>query len=124
MALTPSLPVIWPGQNKDLPSVRCIEVVNMVNRPDRPFIGSTEPQERMGILQIGLLSLPEAGEYAETMMREIAGDIADHFAVDAALRYRDVAVKIYEAPEVGTSIKDEKRSRIITPISVRWRCNA
>lgn len=121
LALTPALPIIWPGQNMDLPSVRCIEVVNMVNRPDRRFIGSNDPHDRMGILQIGLLSLPSKSEFAETTTREIAGDIADHFNVDAALRYQGVDVRFYEAPEVGTSFKDEARSRIVTPISVRWR---
>lgn len=121
LALTPALPVIWPGQNKDLPSVRCIEVVNMVNRPDRRFIGSNDPHDRMGILQIGLLSLFADSEHAETATREIAGDIADHFVVDMPLRYQDVDVRVYEAPEVGTSLKDETRNRIVTPVSIRWR---
>ena len=60
-------------------------------------------------------------EHAETTTREIAGDIAAHFVVDMPLRYQDVDVRVYEAPEVGTSLKDEARSRIVTPVSIRWR---
>src|SRR5690554_1305869 len=80
LVLTPVLPILWPGTNVTLPSSgRALEITHLVNRPDRRFIGSYEPHDRRGILQIGVLSIPSANEHAETAVREIAGTIAAHF---------------------------------------------
>lgn len=124
LVLDPTLQILWPGQNVDLPSGNALEVTHLVNRPSRQFIGSNEPHDRRGILQIGVLSLPSTNEHAETVVREIAGRVGNHFPTDHRLAYADVLVRIYEAPEVGSSFKDDQRSRVVTPISIRWRCYA
>lgn len=121
LVLTPVLPILWPGRNVDLPSGNALEVTHLVNRPSRQFIGSNEPHDRRGILQIGVLSLPSTNEHAETVVREIAGQVGNHFPTDARLTYADVMVRVYEAPEVGTSFKDDQRGRVVTPVSIRWQ---
>lgn len=122
--LKEALPILWPGQNVDMPSGNALEVTHLVNKPNRRFIGSNDPHDRMGILQIALLSTFSGNAHAETVTRDVAGTIAEHFATDLRLSYADVMVRIYEAPEVGTSFKDEARSRVVTPVSVRWQCFA
>lgn len=121
IVLSQPLPVLWPGQTIGLPAENALEVAHMVNRPARRFIGSDEPHDRRGILQIGLLSTLSNNVHAETVVRQIAGTIADHFPADLKLTYADVLVRIYEAAEVGTSFKDEARNRNITPVSIRWQ---
>lgn len=121
LVLAPALPILWPGTTTPLPTGNAIEVNNLVNRPTRTFIGSNEPHDRRGILQIGVLTTFSPSIHAETVAREIAAQVAAHFIVDMPLRYEDVDVRVYEAPEVGTAIKDEPRQRWVTPVSVRWR---
>lgn len=124
LVLSPSLPVLWPGQGASLPAGRCIEVFHLVNRPVRPFLASGDPHERMGILQLSVVSPISSSEHYETVVREIAGDIADHFPPDLRMTYGDVTVRVSEAPEVAQSYKDQGRNRYITPVSVRWYCFA
>jgi hypothetical protein len=124
LTFSPAIPVLWPGEAIDLPADRALEVTHFVNRPDRPFLGSTDPHDRVGILQIAVLSPLTSASQAETVVREIAGDIADFFVVDEPLRYGVVTVKVSEAPEVGGSIRDDARSRLLTPVSIRWQCFA
>ncbi|WP_371870947.1 phage tail terminator-like protein [Pelagibacterium lentulum] len=116
------MPILWPARLKELPKEWCLEITHLVNRPGRVFIGSDAPHQRLGILQIGLLTEINS-KYDDQLSRltELAGNIADHFPTDLRMSYGGVSVRVTEAPEVATSFKDEKRSRIVTPVSVRWQ---
>lgn len=111
--------VVWPGRNTDVPQGIGLEVTHLVNRPLRRALKGTNPHVREGILQIGVLVA--TGETNPSYPQEIAGDVADHFPVDVPLRYDDIAVQVYEAPEVGGGFFDEQRQRFVTPVSIRWR---
>jgi len=124
LVLTPALPVLWLSEDVTLPAGNCLEISYQPNRPDRLLLKGSAPHERLGILQLGLLTPYASTSHRETVIREIAGDVADHFVVDEALTYLDITVKVYEAPEVAQTFKDEARQRLVTPIIVRWRCYA
>ena len=119
LTLSPAATVLWPGEDASIPSGTAIEVIHQVNRPGRLFMGSTSPHQRQGILQLGVLTVSGASHH-ETQVREIAGDIADHFPADLSMTTHGVTVRVTEAPEVGGSFRDDKRARWVTPISIRW----
>ena len=124
LSLTPALPILWPSEGANLPEGNCLEVTNFVNRPGGRLIKGSLPHERLGILQVSLLSPSSTASHRETVLREIAGDVADHFVVDEPLRYGATTVRVYEAPDVGGTFSDEDRARMVTPVSIRWRCYA
>lgn len=127
LPLSPALPIAWPnehfpglnagGAQKPLPK-SYLEVTHFPNKPDRIFI-SDQAHERRGILQVSLRTPIGEGPDAA---REIAGRIAEHFAVDTRLARDGIAVRIYEAPEVHGGLAEDNHWHI--PISVRYEAFA
>src|SRR5690554_582616 len=96
LVLSPVVPVLWPGEDQDLPTGSALEVIHMLNRPRRLFQGAGEPHQRLGILQLGLLTV-SGPDHHEDAVREIAGDIADHFPDGLHMTAHGLTVKVTEA---------------------------
>lgn len=119
LVLSPALPILWPGENETLPAGNCLEVTHFPNRPDRPMVGSDASQIMQGFLQVAVLTIPGAPHH-ETVAREIAGTVADHFATDLRLTHGDVTLRITRRPDIARGLRNAERARWLTPISVYY----
>lgn len=109
---------------KALPYVECRHMPNVASRV---FIGSGDPQERPGILQL-TLCWPAAdvgtgsGKTHPDILIQRAGEIAAHFPTDHRMIFQGVTVRVERAPDVAQPYRDDAYWRV--PVSVRYRCYA
>lgn len=126
------LAINWPmepftpptASGKPLPYIECRNMPNAVNRL---FIGSNEPHERPGILQLTLCwPVSEvgtgSGKTHPDVLVQRSGEIAAHFPTDHAMEFQGVRVRVERAPDVSQPYRDDAYWRC--PTSVRWRCYA
>lgn len=119
LALSPSLPVMWPGVTQS-PAGAHIAVMNIAAPPARVMVASDGPHEREGTLQL-MLKHPLPGlNYEHT--QEQAGIVAEHFPADHRMSFGGVCVRVTEAPEVSSGMRDE--GWWITPVRIRWQAQA
>lgn len=113
-----SLPIAFTNKAFSAPGDgRYLRESFIPNTVTRRFLGSAEPQRHQGIYQIDVMWPQGDGE---TVAREIAGAVSDHFATDLRLTSGGVSVIIPKRPEVGGMIIDEARTMI--PTTVVWDC--
>lgn len=131
-ALGLGLPINWPQtveakpqtSGKPLPYVECR---HLPNATVRRFIGSDDPHERPGILQLTLCwPVSDIGtQDGETHPDELiqrAGEIAAHFPTDHRMTFEGVTVRVERAPDVAQPFRDDAYWRC--PVSVRYSCFA
>lgn len=103
--------------------VSYLEVRHLPNTSVRRFIGSNDPHERMGILQLSLMwpvSDVGQGKTHPDVLTQMAGLIAAHFPTDLRMVFQDVTVRVEKAADVAQPYRDEAYWRV--PTSIRWRC--
>jgi hypothetical protein len=92
-------PIVWTDSsaytpNPNQPYLRCTWTPNTTQRQ---FIGSKDPHRRPGILQIDVMGTKTQGS---GVAREVAGQVAAHFATDLRMQFEDVDVRVIKAPSV------------------------
>lgn len=128
-SLPGSLVISWPMEPFTPPvsggkPAPYVEVRNIPNANVRPFIGSGDPHDRMGILQL-TLCWPvadvgaAAGKTHPDVLIERAGEIAAHFNTDRPLDFEGVRVRVERAADVAQGYRDDAYIRV--PVSVRWQ---
>lgn len=114
-----SFPGLLPnGQPKPKPA-KYLRVAHLPNVTDRLYIGSNDPHQHQGILQIMVcapLNIGEAGA------REAAGLVANHFPTDMRLSSGGVAVRITKRPNIASALITDTEIQI--PVSIAYRCEA
>lgn len=104
-----------------------VEVRHLPNQVNRRFIGSDDPQERPGILQL-TICWPAAdvgtgsGKTHPDELIQRAGEVAAHFPTDLKMRFDGVTVRVEKAPDVAQPYRDEAYWRV--PVGVYYDCFA
>lgn len=108
-------PVVWSTDDsyQPEPSVRFLRATWIPNRVNRLMIGSTDPHQRPGLLQIDVMGRKTAGEGVAI---EIAGQVAEHFPADLPMDFGDVRVRVTQAPDVGPVFVG---THIQVPVTIR-----
>lgn len=113
-----ALPVAWPNVNFSMPATgRFLRVQFVPNVTNRRFIGSDDPHQYLGLLQISVYDRLNMGE---TWVRQAAGQVASRFAAD--LRLGEIGVRITKQPSVADMIIEEDRVQV--PVMIEWECYA
>lgn len=100
-----------------------VEVRHMPNAVVRRFIGSSDPHERPGILQLTLCWPASeigtgSGQTHSDVLIQRAGEIAAHFPTDLRMPFQGVVVRVERAPDVAQPYRDDAYWRC--PVSVRY----
>lgn len=104
-----------------------IEAHHEPNRNVRHFVGSTDPHERPGLLLLTLcwpLSRVGigSGKAHRDAIREIAGQIAEHFPADLAMDFQGIRVRVTKTSDVLGGYRDDTLLR--TQVRVTYTCFA
>lgn len=120
LVLNPVHPVAWPNVNFTAPSSkRYLRVSHLPNTTDRLYIGSREPHQHQGILQVMVVAPLNSGEAAP---RAIAAAVADHFPADLRLTSGGVKVRITKRPDIASALTTDTELQI--PVSIRYEAHA
>ncbi|MER8846047.1 DUF4128 domain-containing protein [Mesorhizobium australicum] len=119
LVLTPALPIAWPNEDFTKPTTGYLRVTHVPNINRRLFIGSTEPHQRIGLLQIDVFAKKNQDA---SVAAEIAGQVAAWFVADSRLTYSTVSLRITKAPAVAQAITDDTHWQ--TPVSVEYETYA
>lgn len=120
LVLSPTLPIAWPNETYiPSPTQNYLRVTHVPNVNRRLFIGSTEPHQRIGLLQVDVFAKKNQDA---SVAAEIAGQVAAWFPTDLRLTYGTVAVRITKAPDVAQAIADD--THWLVPTSVEYECFA
>jgi hypothetical protein len=115
LVVSPAHPVAWPNLSFKAPAnKRYLRVSHLPNTTDRLYIGSSEPHQHQGILQVTVCAPLNSGEEAA---REIAGLVANHFPADLALAN---GVRITKRPNTASALIIDTELQI--PVSIAYRC--
>lgn len=118
LVLTPALPIIWEGQDKPAPAGGYLEPQLFRSATTRQFLGSGDPHQRLGFLQVAIM-IPPGDDGAGVMRADrIADAIVAHFPCDLRLG----EVRITQTPHVSGGFPDGAFWRL--PISVYWETRA
>lgn len=111
-------PVAWPNEafQRPEPDEIFFRVTQLPNVNSRLFIGSNAPHMRQGLIQVDVYTPKNQGF---TPARELAGKVAAHFPVDFSMRYDDMALTVYKAPDVSEGFADDTHWQ--TPVTVSYR---
>ena len=117
LVLSPVHPVAWPNVNFTAPAnKRYIRVAHLPNTTERLYIGSREPHQHQGILQVMVVAPLNSGEATP---RAIAAAVADHFPADLRLVQDGVTVKITKRPDIAAALPTDTELQI--PVSISYR---
>ena len=120
LVLSPVHPVAWPNMSFTPPAnKKYLRVSHLPNVTDRLFINSNGRHRHQGILQITVCAPLNSGESAA---REIAGQVANHFPVDAHLSSGGIAVRITKRPNIASAQITDTEIQI--PVSISYECFA
>lgn len=119
LVLNPALPVAWPNIAFQRPATGYLRVTHVPNTSRRRFVGSTEPHQRRGILQIDVF-LPLNG--GATKSTENAGKVAQHFPTDLKLPKDGLTVRITKAPDIAQGFSEETYWQV--PLTISYDCFA
>jgi len=112
------LPISWPNLSFAPPDDgKFLRVAMIPNATDRLCIGSDDPHQHQGLLQVSVCWPIDKGEDAP---REIAGQVAEHFPAD--LQLGDLPVRVTQAPSVGPLMTETSRVQI--PVTISWQAFA
>ncbi len=113
-----ALPIAWPNVSFAIPATgRFLRVQFVPNVTTRRFIGSDDPHQYLGLLQISVYDRLNVGE---AWVRQAAGQVASHFPAD--LRLGEIGVRITKRPTVADMITEEDRVQV--PVMIEWECYA
>lgn len=120
LVLNPVHPVAWPNVAFTPPaSKKYLRVSHLPNVTDRLYIGSDDPHQHQGILQIMVCASLNSGEAGA---RETAGLVASHFPVDMRLSSGAASVEITKRPNIASALITDTEIQI--PVSIAYRCEA
>lgn len=120
LVLSPVFPVAWPNEAFSKPSTGgYLRVTHVPNMNRRLFIGSIDPHQRLGLLQVDVF-MPKNQNVAVAL--EVAGKVAAHFSADLRMAYGDIAVRVQSAPTVAQPIDDD--THLLVPVTVPVECFA
>ncbi|TPN26626.1 hypothetical protein FKO01_25470 [Mesorhizobium sp. B2-3-3] len=120
LVLSPALPVAWPNETYvPSPTQNYLRVTHIPNVNRRLFIGSTEPHQRIGLLQVNVFAKKNQDA---AVAAEIAGQVAAWFPTDLRLTYGDVSVRVMSAPVIAQAIADD--THWLVPVTVDYECFA
>ena len=118
LAQSMQLPLSWLGWDFNVPANgRFLRAEHTPNVTNREFIGSDEPHQYLGILQISVHA-PHGEE--EPALRELAGKVVAHFACDLPLIEDNVEVRIIKRPSTPGFITDDVDLHI--PVMIEYEC--
>ncbi|TPL06684.1 DUF4128 domain-containing protein [Mesorhizobium sp. B2-4-11] len=117
LVLSPVLPIAWPNVAFTKPAGGYLRVTHVPNTNRRLFLGSNDPHQRMGLLQVDVFKPLNMGASTAT---EIAGLVAAHFPCDLRLTSGGVTVRVTKAPDVSQAIADD--THWLVPVTVRYTC--
>lgn len=117
LVLSPVLPIAWPNLSFTKPATGYLRVTNVPNMNRRLFIGSTDPHQRLGLLQVDVF-----GKKNENIAiaLETAGKVAAHFPTDLKMTYGGVTVRVTAAPTVAQPMDDD--THVLVPVTVPIEC--
>lgn len=120
LVLSPAHPVSWPNLNFTKPANnRYLEARFIPNTVTRQFIGSTDPHQRQGFLQINVRD----GLNQNPRIVETAGLVAAHFHTDLRLHHATgISVRISSAPQVGSMLVEDTPPGALVPVLVPFDC--
>lgn len=85
----------------------------------RRYVDTSGNEEHRGEFQVHVM-MPLRFNYEA--LRQMAGQVVDHFAKDSRLSYGSTVVHIVDTPKtIGASYRDGAYNRL--PVVVRWRSN-
>ncbi len=120
LTLTPVHPIAWPNLSFSKPgSNRYLEARFVPNTVTRRFIGSGDPQQHIGFLQVNVRD----GQNQGSRVVETAGLVAAHFSTDLQLPHATgVSVRITSKPEVAAPIVENNPAGILVPVMIPYEC--
>lgn len=120
LVLNPAHPVAWPNVAFTPPAgKRYLRVSHLPNVTDRLYIGSGDPHQHQGILQVMVCAPLNSGEAGA---RETAGLVANHFPADMRLTSGAVTVRITKRPNIAAALITDTEIQI--PVSISYRAFA
>ncbi len=120
LELSPVHPIAVPNVNFTKPNDnRYLEAKFVPNGANRVFIGSDEPHQRIGFLQINVRDKLNTG----SRVTDIAGQVAAHFPADLQLHHAlGLTVRITAAPDVSDMIVETTPPGVLVPVLVPFEC--
>ncbi|MER8806028.1 DUF4128 domain-containing protein [Mesorhizobium australicum] len=115
LILSPALPIAWPNEGFTKPTTGYLRVTHVPNINRRLFIGSTEPHQRIGLLQIDVFAKKNQDA---SVSAAIAGQIGASFPTDLRIRYGGITVRVNKAPDVAQAIADD--THWLTPVTIAY----
>jgi hypothetical protein len=93
-------PAVWfdgPAYtpNANTPYIRAAWIPNSTNRI---FLGSSDPHQRLSLLQLDFMA-PKS--WTGVQATQVAGQIAQHFPADLRMTFGDVICRVTAAPHVA-----------------------
>lgn len=128
LAALTGLTIDWPNTAFSAPAVGYLRVRHFPNAPNRPFLGSGEPHERLGVVQVMVFS-KRGGAFIEGVdnnaaVLNIAGKVEAHFPPDLSMDYQGVRVKVLRAPRVGEVVNPAGSAYAECVVEIPYRCFA
>lgn len=120
LVLSPAHPVSWPNLNFTRPTNnRFLEARYVPNTTTRFFIGSQEPHQRLGFLQVNVRDALNQG----SRVVGIAGLVAAHFPADLKLPHTfGLTVRIISAADTGDPIIETTPPGVLVPVLIPFEC--
>lgn len=120
LALTPAMPVAYPNVVYTPPATqRYLRVVFVPNTANRILIGSDDPHQHIGLLQLSVYGKKGAGEAG---VRADAAAVATHFPCDLKLYSGGTVVRITKRADVRDLIIEDAAVQI--PVMVSFEAYA
>lgn len=116
LVTNPVMPMAWTGKPFTTPATKkYLQIIYAPNLANRVFIGSTDPHQRLGVLQINV-HWPH-GDF-ERVARDVAGQVAAHFPADLIISASGVEVRITKAPDVSAALVSD--AEITIPVMIEY----
>lgn len=119
LVMSPALPVAWPNLSFNPPAAGYIRVTHLPNVNRRLFLGSNDPHQRLGLLQLSVFMPKNAGV---TVATEIAGKIAAHFPADLPMRSGGITVRVGKAPDIAPGFAEDTHWHV--PVTISYQAIA
>jgi hypothetical protein len=114
-----SLPISMPNESFTKPTGCYLRVTWVPNINRRLFLGSSDPHQRLGLLQVDVFG--KKNENVAVAV-EIAGKVAEHFACGTEMWRDGLRVSVAKAPDVGQPIDGDTHVQV--PVIVAYECFA
>jgi hypothetical protein len=111
----PALSIAWPNVAMNPKPATYLRASHIPNTSRRLFLRSTEPHQRIGLMQVDVFTPLNQGAPAAT---EIAGKVAAHFQPDMPMRSGGVTTRVAKAPDVGPALADDTHWQV--PVTVSY----